>query len=261
MSELPSSAVEAAALAAAGWVRSALAPDAAAATHHWRGDGPVGELEARLRAHYSVPCALSMSSATNALLALALAYDLAGQEIILPPQSYGATYGPFAWLGCRLLLADADADGNLCPMSVRKKMTRQTRAVLATDFKGRPHDHRSIRDLCTQNHCLYITDAACTHPASMRDGRLAGSLSDAWVISFGMGKPLPAGEGAAVMTRDRGLYEKLLHLTQHPERWRREVSLSGWNASPFLNGRLHPLAAVIACVLFDQSGPRKDCRK
>lgn len=248
------SSIERAAQAAAGWVRSVLDPQSTCATQHWRGDGPIAALEARLRNHYAVPCALTMSSATNALLALAVAYDLAGMEIIVPPQSYGATYGPFAWLGCRLLTAEPDVDGNLCPRSVHKCGTPQTRAVLATDFQGRPHDHRRIRELCTQNHWIYLADAANTPFGCQRDSLPASSLADAWVISFGMGKPLPAGEGAAVMTHDRPLYEKLLHLTQHPERWRREVSLTGWNARPFFNSRMHPLTAIIASILFDASG-------
>lgn len=251
-----SDTVEAAARASASWVREAYAPDSLISIDHWRGDGPVGELEARLRNYYAVSHALTMSSATNALLALALGCDLAESEIIVPPDSYGATYGPFAWLGCKLLRADQDTDGNIAPESVERLLTPNTKAVLAADYQGRPHDHRSLRRICDKHRLLYLSDAASSL-GRQREDLPASSLADAWVVSFGMSKPVPAGEGAAILTRDAALYRRLLHLTQHPERWRREVSLSDWNAEPFMNARLHPLSAVIALALWpaDQSEP------
>lgn len=257
MSSAPPDLIELAAQAAANWVRAALAPDSPIATQHWRGDGPVGELEACLRAHYDVPHALTMSSATNALLALGLALDLAEKEIIVPPNSYGATYGPFRWLGCQLVRADSDHDGNLCPKSVANLIKPSTAAVLATDYRGQPHDQRAIRALCDQHDLIYLSDAACTPMDAARDKRPASSLADAWIISFGMTKPVQGGEGAAVMMRDSALYRKLLSLTQHPERWRREVSLESWNEEPFLNARMHPLAAVLAGAMVQsfQSSP------
>ncbi len=244
MSSVSPDSIEQAAQAAANWVRSALTPGSSVATQHWCGDGPVGELEAWLRARYDVPYALTMSSATNALLAVALASNLAGKEIIVPPQSYGATYGPFAWLGCQLLRAEPATDGNLCADSVARLITPQTAAVLAADYQGRPHEQQRLRQLCDQHSLLYLSDAASSFGQEQAN-LPASSLADAWVISFGMGKPTPAGEGAAVMTRHRTLYQRLLHLTQHPERWRREVSLDGWNEEPFMNARMHPLAAVL----------------
>jgi dTDP-4-amino-4,6-dideoxygalactose transaminase len=248
--------IERTALAAATWVREAYVPGSSQATAHWRGDGPVGELEARLRDHYAVPHALTMSSATNALLALALSCDLAESEIIVPPDSYGATYGPFAWLGCKLRRADPNTDGNISPESVERLLTSSTKAVLAADYQGRPHDHRALRRICDKHRLLYFSDAASSL-GWQREELPASSLADAWVVSFGMSKPVPAGEGAAILTRDAALYRRLLHLTQHPERWRREVSLSEWNAEPFINARMHPLSAVITLALWpaDQSEP------
>lgn len=246
--------IEHTALAAATWVREALAPGSAQATAHWRGDGPVGELEARLRDHYTVPHALTMSSATNALLALALGSDLAESEIIVPPDSYGATYGPFAWLGCKLRRADPDTDGNIAPESVERLLTPSTKAVLAADYQGRPHDHLSLRRICDKHRLLYLSDAASSL-GRQREDLPASSLADAWVVSFGMSKPVPAGEGAAVLTRDTALYRRLLHLTQHPDRWRREVSLAEGNAEPFINARMHPLSAVVALALL----PAQQC--
>jgi dTDP-4-amino-4,6-dideoxygalactose transaminase len=248
MSNFPDEIVERAARAAADWVRKSLAFTQDAVTEHWRGDGPVGDLEALLRRHYRVPYALAMNNTTNALLALGLASNLANQDVIVPPQSYGATYGPFAWLGCHLFYTEADADGNLCPVSAEALVTAQTRAIIATDHQGEAHDQRSLRALCDRHSLLYLSDAACAL-FSTRDHTPASSLADAWVVSFGMNKPLPCGEGAAVITRHRETYERLLHLTQHPDRWRREVCLDGWNEFPFLNARMHPLTAVIALEL------------
>ena len=214
------------------------------------GGGPIAEFEKQLAAFLGALHCLAMNNATNGLMALAMALDLCGVEIIGPPQSWGGTYAPFEALGSTILRAAPDSHGNLCPCSVESLIGPKTRAVLAVDFNGHPHQMFALRRICDRYRLIYLADAAVAFGRTLR-GRPASSLADAWVHSFGPGKPLDVGEGGAILTRDAALYEKLVALTQHPARFRREFSLTEANDYQPINCRIHPLAALMGTELLN----------
>jgi perosamine synthetase len=212
----------------------------------------VAELEAKLRRYYGVRHALSVSSATSGLMALALALDLRSAEFVTTPYTFGGTLAGWLMLGNRPRFADIGShDLGLDADAARRLMTPATKAVLAVDIFGIPSDCRALRRLADDFGIWYIADAAQSL-GSLRDGLPGSALADALVVSFTAGKTIFAGEGGAILTNHSDLYDKLLWFSQHPERQRREVSLAAWNDFG-LNARIHPLAAVWANATFDAS--------
>ena len=207
-----------------------------------RGAGPVAEFETLLAERGGFPFCLSTSNATTGLLIAALAANLAGKEIIVPPHSWGGTYGPFEFAGARLIYAEEDAHGNIAAPSITKLATASTTAVLAADWNGTRHDAPAVRELCDSRSLLYIEDTSFL--PSPDDDPADCSLADIQVISFGPGKPMMLGEGGALLTRHRWIYEAAVALSQHPERSMAE-DIIGRDKRPFLNGRIHPVAAVL----------------
>lgn len=237
--------------AVASWVqRRAEFPDGMK-REQLAGGGPIAAFEALLRESTGAPHCLAVDNATNGLRAMVLALDLHGAEIVAPPQSWGGTYAPFEDLGCKLILAESDSRGNICPSSIARLITSSTRAVLTADYHGHPHQMFAVRRICDEHHLFYLADAASSFGRMLR-GRPASSLADAWVYSFGPGKPLDLGEGGAILTRDAALHERLVALTQHPARYRREYSLSDANDRQVTNCRIHPLAALMGEVCLQQ---------
>lgn len=213
------------------------------------GQGAIATLEEQLRAHYDKRHALCLSSATTALHAIALALDLRGAEIVTTPYTYGASLAGWLLERNRPLFADIDAGTlTLDARAVAAAVTSQTRALLAVDIFGVPCDDEALRAIADTHGLWYVADASQSLGAT-RDGRPASTLADAVVLSFTAGKPLDAGEGGAILTDHDGLYERLVWLTQHPERQRRELGLGVWNEFG-LNGRIHPLAARLASRRF-----------
>jgi perosamine synthetase len=211
-----------------------------------RGAGPVAEFETLLAQRSGFPFCLATSNATTGLLLAALATNLEGKEIIVPPHSWSGTYGPFEFAGARLIFAEEDADGNIASSSVEKLVTSSTAAVVAADWNGARHDTRGIRAMCNTLNLLYIEDTSFI--PSLADDQAACSLADIQIISFGPGKRVTLGEGGALLTRHRWIYERAVALSQHPER----CSSEGMTAYPersFLNGRIHPVAAVLGVAL------------
>jgi len=215
-------------------------------------DGPVAQLEEKLRRFYGMKHALCVSNATTGLFALALAAGLRRSEFVTTPFTYGATVAGWLLLGGRPKFADIDPHTlSLDCDSVRRVITPKTKALLAVDVLGIPSDTKALRALSDEYGIWYFADASQSLGA-MRDGIPASSLADALVVSFTAGKTLFAGEGGAILTSNSALYEKLIFYTQHPSRQRRELGLSLDNELAF-NARMAPTSAAWANATFESS--------
>ena len=135
--------------------------------------------------------------------------------------------------------------------SVSSRISGKTKAILGVDIFGNPCDSRELRRIADEHGLWYIADCAQSLGA-FRDGKPASCDADALVVSFTTGKAVFAGEGGAILTNNTELYNKLLWFTQHPLRQRRELGLELDNEFG-LNARIHPLAAIWANAVYDDS--------
>jgi len=196
--------------------------------------------------------ALCVSSATTGLLAIALAIGLKNSQFVTTPFTYGASLSGWMLLGNRPILADIDPMTlTLDPKSVSSRISGKTKAILGVDIFGTPSDSKELRKIADEHGLWYIADCAQSFGA-FSDGKPASCDADALVVSFTTGKAVFAGEGGAILTNNTDLYNKLLWFTQHPLRQRRELGLELDNEFG-LNARIHPLAAIWANTVFDES--------
>lgn len=222
---------------------------------HLIGTDAIAQLEKKLKEFYRVKYALCFANATNALATAAFALDIMDTEVITSPLNYGASVSGLLHLGNRLVFSDIDKELNtLCilPDTIEKRITKKTSAVLAVDFGGVPHDMFRLKEICDTFGLKYIADASQSLGAFINN-QPAGRLADVWVTSFTTGKTLFAGEGAAIMTDDGDLYEKIVWYSQHPYRQKRDIGLQACNEFGFTNGRISPLSAILASETFEDS--------
>lgn len=222
------------------------------AYNHLAGNGATASLEARLCSHYGAKHALCVDSATNGLLYLLLATDLQRKEIITTPLTWGGTIAGALSMGCKFHFADVDKRTlNISPKSIAEclQKNKKIKAVIAVDFAGNPHDTASIHKICEKFGIWHFVDAAQSMGA-IYDGINPIELCDAMVVSFGSGKVVFGGEGGAIITNNSDLYAKLLSICQHPHRQERDCGI-GMSTELALNGRIHPLAAIMANENFE----------
>jgi dTDP-4-amino-4,6-dideoxygalactose transaminase len=218
---------------------------------HLLGNGPIASLERRLREHFGVKYALALANATSALFAVQLALGLKGSEIVTSPFAYGASFAGALHLRNRLRFADVDAGLNIEAEATRAAVTPRSRAILSLDFNGMPANTPELRKVADDCGLLLVVDAAQSAGATI--GNLPATKgAHAAIISFTFGKTVAAGEGGAILTDSRELYERLIALTQHPLRQKRDLGLRQFDEFNF-NFRLHPLAAIWAETIFDES--------
>ncbi len=157
-----------------------------------------GQLEEQLRLRYCV----TVNSGTAALhLALSLAGVSEGDEVILPAQTFVATGLVILQQRARPVFADIDyATGNIDVASIRKKITRKTKAIMPVHWGGYPCDMDEINAIAREHQLVVIEDAAHALGATYKNSPV-GNLSDYTCFSFQAIKHLTTGDGGAVCTK------------------------------------------------------------
>lgn len=167
--------------------------------------GPkVQEFERQLKEITRSTDAIAVSSGTTALSAALMALGIGpGDEVIVPPITFGATAATVLMQGATPVFADISLDDfTIDPADVARKVTPRTKAVIAVDLFGVPADFEALRKAVGKD-ILLIEDAAQSLGAE-HHGRFAGNLADIGTISFYPGKVVTTGEGGACITGNPG---------------------------------------------------------
>lgn len=217
------------------------------------GSGPVSALEAKIANYYGKKYAICISSGTMGLWAVLRAKGIENRIVAGPAMTWGGTFSGALLLRNKVhLLPSSDMGFNISPEDM-ELLARQgkIKAVIGVDLGGFPHDMQAIRTICDRYNIFYLADAAQSLGA-YRNEKPASALADAIVVSFGARKTLSAGEGAAIITDDRILFERIVEQSQHPFRQQKEIGFFTKNECA-MNLRIHPLAAIIANASFEES--------
>lgn len=220
---------------------------------HLAGNGAIAELENKLCTLYGAKHCLCVDSATNGLMYLLLATGVKQSEILTSPLGFGGTLAGALTLDCKIHFADIDETLNISPDASRDILgkNRDIKAVIAVDYAGNPHKMVDLHKVCQDYGVWHFVDAA--QSLGVYYGRSDVShYNDAMVLSFGAGKRISAGgEGGAIITDNTELYNRLVSTCQHAHRQERDLGI-GMSHEFALNGRMHPIAAILACASFDE---------
>jgi dTDP-4-amino-4,6-dideoxygalactose transaminase len=159
--------------------------------------------------------ALAVSSCTGGLHVSLMALGIGeGDEVITTPMTFIASATAILEAGAKPVFVDVEPDtGNMDVSMVEAAITPRTKAILPVHLYGLMCDMRALRAIADRHNLKIIEDAAhCVE--GKRDGVGPGELGDTACFSFYATKNLTCGEGGAIITDDRALYERmrLLHL-------------------------------------------------
>lgn len=162
------------------------------------------EFEDKLEKQLGLSNPVTVNSGTSALhLALIVAGVKAGDEVILPAQTFVATGLAVLQIGAVPVFADIRyLTGNIDPESVRNKITEKTKAVIPVHWAGYPCDMDEINSIAAEYGLTVIEDAAHALGAVYKN-RPVGSISDITCFSFQAIKHLTTGDGGAACFKDK----------------------------------------------------------
>jgi dTDP-4-amino-4,6-dideoxygalactose transaminase len=182
--------------------------------------GPALErFEKNLAAYCGTKHAIGVSSGTDAILAALMALDIkAGDEVIVPAFTFFATAGCVSRLGATPVFADIDPRTfNIDPVSIQKKITRCTKAIMPVHLYGQVADMDAINRLAA-DHGLAVVEDAAQAIGAKRHGKRACSLGRIGCLSFYPTKNLGAfGDAGAICTDDDALAHRCRMIRTHGE--------------------------------------------
>jgi len=206
--------------------------------------GPyVDELENSLSKYLDCPYVLGINDGTMALiLALKVLNVGAGDEVIIPVNSFVASAGAVVAVGAKPVFCDVCEDLNIDLNQITKHITKKTKAIMPVHLTGRPANMDVVMQIAKENNLLVIEDAAQSIGATY-DNQFTGTIGDIGCFSLHPLKNLYAyGDAGIIATRNKEYYEKLKLLRNHGLADRDTCVTWG------LNARIDSLQAKIVSV-------------
>lgn len=140
----------------------------------------------------------------------------AGDEIIVPANTYIATILAISENGCTPVLVEPDINTyNIDPDKIEAAITPKTRAIMVVHLYGQAVQMQKVWEIAKKHGLKVFEDCAQAHGAFYQNKRV-GNLSDAGAFSFYPGKNLGCmGDGGAVVTNDENVYKKVKALANY----------------------------------------------
>lgn len=179
--------------------------------NHWKAK----ELEQNIAKDLKVDFVQLTSSGTTALITTIRALGIgAGDEIIIPTFTFVASFEAILFSGAIPIFADVDETLCLCPESVEKAITPRTKAIMPVHMCGAMAEMDQLAEIAKKHNLLLIEDACQATGASYK-GEFLGSIGDAGCLSFDFVKTVTCGEGGAVLTNDKKVYQRAEQFSDH----------------------------------------------
>ena len=177
----------------------------------------IKEFEFQFAKYIGTNYCLSTSNGTTALELAIAALDLNERsEIIIPDLTFAAVSNAVLAKGHIPVCADVSPiDWNINLEEIKNSITKKTKAVIVVHSYGIPAiDLENICRFCKEQNLWLIEDCAEAHGATIKSKKV-GSFGDISTFSFYGNKIITSGEGGAVLTSNKILFERMLKLRDH----------------------------------------------
>ena len=179
--------------------------------------GPeIEEFENELKKYIGVDYCLALNSGTSALHAALLSHDIGnGDNVIIPSFTFIATANTVLSVNAEANFVDIeDVTYGLNPNLIKSKINKKTKAIIPVDIGGTACDILKIKEIAQENNLMVIEDSAESLGTTVNNNKI-GSISDISIFSFCGNKVLTTGEGGAIATNSKEVYEKIKLIRSH----------------------------------------------
>tara|TARA_B100001142_G_scaffold327476_2_gene385205 strand:- start:1543 stop:2697 length:1155 start_codon:yes stop_codon:yes gene_type:complete len=184
--------------------------------NNWAIGPEIEEFENAIKNYVGVDYCLTLNSGTSALHATFLAYGFgSNDEVIVPSFSFISTANSVSFVGSTPVFGDIEENTfGLDPTLLPQLISQKTKAIVPMDYGGISCKINEIKEVAQNNNLLLIEDSAEALGASV-NGKKVGSIADSSIFSFCGNKVLTTGEGGAIVTNDKTIYEKIKLIRSH----------------------------------------------
>jgi dTDP-4-amino-4,6-dideoxygalactose transaminase len=175
---------------------------------------------------------VSVGNGTDALEIAIKSLNLKNSsEIIVPNNTWISTAEAVVANGHKVVLCDVNlGDYTICLNDLKKKITRNTRAIIPVHLYGNPADVEGIKKIIRGKNIKIIEDCAQAH-GSLIDKKHVGTFGEVSCFSFFPGKNLGAfGDAGAIITNNKKIYNFCLRHRNHGSLNKYDHKFSGRNS-------------------------------
>lgn len=187
----------------------------------WLVQGPyVTEFENLVAKFIDVGYARATANCTAALhLGLEVLNIGMQDKVVVPSFTYIASANSVEYTKAEVVFCDIDLktfniDVNQLENILKKDPDKKIKAVMPVHLFGLCANMEEIDNLAKRYKVALIEDAACALGATI-NGKHAGTFSSVGCFSFHPRKVITTGEGGMIVTRDKGLVDKISSLRDH----------------------------------------------
>lgn len=171
-----------------------------------------------------------------------------GDEVIVPPTTMSATAMCPIIYGGIPVFADIEEDTFcLCLNSVKKNLTKKTKAIIAVNLFGHPARLHELRKLADEKGIFLIEDNAQSIIAK-ENQKYTGTIGHIGVFSLNYHKHIHTGEGGMCCTNDDNLAERLQLIRNHAEAVVEDANVSNLVNMIGFNYRMTEMSAALGIV-------------
>jgi 8-amino-3,8-dideoxy-alpha-D-manno-octulosonate transaminase len=183
----------------------------AARKGHWKALTFERELAQRLGVAHCHLCSSGTAALSTALAACGIG---AGDEVIIPPFTFVATFEALVAAGAVPVFAEIDETLGLDPRSVEARLTPRTKGVMVVHMCGAMARIDELKALCDRKGLMLIEDT-CQSIGGSYKGKALGTFGQAGCFSFDPVKTITCGEAGAAVTDDAQRYAIMHAFADH----------------------------------------------
>ena len=217
----------------------------------------IKEFERKIAKMHKVKYCLVTSNCTTALHLSLLALGLKkGDEVVCPALTFIAPANMILLSNLKLKLVDIDKDTLTIDVhKFQKAITNNTKAVIVVHQFGHSADMDKIINICKKKNIKIIEDNAEAFGGYYKK-KMLGTIGDIGTFSFFANKIITTGEGGAIITNSKIIYNKCKEMRDHGMSLKKKY----YHVRLGFNYRMTNMQAAVGCSQIDDFRKIKEIR-
>lgn len=137
-----------------------------------------------------------------------------GDEVITQSFTFVATVETILEMGANPVITEIDESLNMDSLDLERKITEKTKVIIPVHMAGVAAKMEEIMAIAKKHNISVLEDSAQAFGATYK-GQYLGTIGEAGVYSFDIGKVITTGEGGALVTDTKEIYQKAREYSDH----------------------------------------------
>ncbi len=207
------------------------------------------KFEEMLKKKVNCKYALGVTNGTSGLITALIGCDVkAGDRVLVSSYTFLATALAVKCLEAIPVPLNIDLQNGFDLQDLQEELKKGCKAVIVVQLQGRCFDLSKVKCLLEKYNVKLIEDSCQAFGAKIKD-EYTGTIGDVGVYSFQQFKQVSCGEGGAVVTNNKTIYQKMRNYT---DMGAERNLFPNWNGNDVLFGQNYRTNNIMAAILCEQ---------